>query len=117
MGLFDKLKKKEKVDWSSAYVGKPNFYGKPDGSPFGAFALTEDTLTSFPKNPKALYKVDSAEVEEWKMVLVSITKDGILGDIDYYEGIKRLSKFIIDETENNILIKNLSLEEISSILK
>ncbi len=51
------------------------------------------------------------------MVLVSITKDGVLGDIDYYAGIKKLSKFIIDETKNDILIKNLSFEEISSILK
>lgn len=117
MGLFDKHKKKENANWDSAYVGKPNFYGRPGGTPFGAFALTEDTLTSFPKNPKALYKVDNAEVEEWKMVLVSITKDGVLGDIDYYDGIKKLSKFIIDETEDNILIKNLSLDEISSILK
>ena len=41
MGLFDKLKgKKESVDWSDAYNATPKFYGKPDGSPFGAIALT-----------------------------------------------------------------------------
>lgn len=37
MGLFDKLKgKKETADWSNAYIATPNFYGKPDGTPFGA---------------------------------------------------------------------------------
>ena len=42
MGLFDKLKgKKETVDWSNAYTATPKFYGKPDGTPFGAIALTE----------------------------------------------------------------------------
>ncbi len=46
MGLFDKLMKKETVDWKNAYIGNPNFYKGKDGKPFGAFALTENTLTS-----------------------------------------------------------------------
>ena len=42
MGLFSKLKKeKTAVDWSNAYTATPKFYAKPDGSPFGAIALTE----------------------------------------------------------------------------
>ena len=49
MGLFDKFKKKENNDWENVYVGNPNFYNGKDGKPFGAFALTEGTLTSFPK--------------------------------------------------------------------
>ena len=36
--------KKEKDDWKSAYMGNPNFYKGKDGKPFGAFALTENTL-------------------------------------------------------------------------
>ena len=40
MGLFDKLKgKKETVDWSNAYTATPKFYGKPDGTLFGAIAF------------------------------------------------------------------------------
>ena len=46
MGLFNKFKKKEKDDWKNAYMGSPNFYKGKDGKPFGAFALTENTLTS-----------------------------------------------------------------------
>ena len=117
MGLFDKFKKKETNDWESAYVGKPNFYYGKDGKPFGVFVLTEGTLTSFSKNPRLFYKVDNTEVDEWKLMLVSTTNNGILGDIDYYDAIKKLMKYAIDENDNNILIKKLSLEELNEVLK
>lgn len=49
MGLFSKFKKeKTAVDWSNAYTATPKFYAKPDGSPFGAIALTEGTETILP---------------------------------------------------------------------
>ena len=87
MGLFNKFIKKEKDDWKSADMGNPNFYKGKDGKPFGAFALTENTITSHSKNPKALYKIDDTEVDEWKLMFVSTTNNGILGDIDYYKSI------------------------------
>ena len=117
MGLFDKFKKKENSDWANAYVGNPNFYNGKDGKPFGAFALTEGTLTSFPKDPKLLYKVDNAEVAEWKLMLVSTTNNKVLGDLDYYEAINKLMKFVIDKKDNNILIRVLSPEELNEVLK
>ncbi len=63
MGLFDKFKKKENDDWKNAYMGNPNFYKGKAGKSFGAFTLTENTLTSLPKNPKSLYKIDDTEVD------------------------------------------------------
>ena len=45
MGLFDRFKGKKTVDWSAAYTAEPKFYGRPDGTPFGAIALTEGTET------------------------------------------------------------------------
>ena len=110
MGLFDKFKKKENNDWENAYVGNPNFYNDKNGKLFGAFALTEGTLTSFPK-------VDNTEVDEWKIMAISTTNNEILGDIDYYDAIKKLMKYAIDENDNNILIKKLSLEELNEMLK
>lgn len=117
MGLFDKFKKKENNSFENAYVGKPNFYNGKDDKPFGAFALTEETLTSLPKNPKPLYKVDNMEIDEWKLMLVSTTQNGILGDIDYYIAINKLMKFVIEENVNNILIRGLSLQELNDLLK
>lgn len=65
MGLFDRLKgKKETADWSNAYVATPKFYGKQDGTPFGAIALTEGTETILPKSPQNQYAVNGKAVSE-----------------------------------------------------
>lgn len=117
MGLLGKFKKKETNTWENAYVGNPSFYNGKDGKPFGTFALTEGTLTSFSTNPKLLYKIDNAEVDDWKLMLVSTTNNGVLGDMDYYEAINKLMKFVIDERDNNILIRGLSLEELNELLR
>ena len=91
MGLFSKFKKeKTAVDWSNAYTATPKFYAKPDGSPFGAIALTEGTETILPKMPQNEYAVDGKRVPDWKMVLVSTTKDSIIGDCDYQKALKKL---------------------------
>ena len=59
MGFFDKLKRKKKIgNWEDAYIAAPNFYEKPDGTPFGAIALTEGTETVLPKSPQNRYRVD-----------------------------------------------------------
>ena len=75
MSLFHKARaEKPPVDWSRAYFAAPKFYGKPDGAPFGAIALTEGTETVLPKAPQKEYAVDGKPVADWKIVLVSTTK-------------------------------------------
>lgn len=116
MGLFDKLKgKKESGDWSDAYNATPKFYGKPDGSPFGAIALTEGTKTVLPKNPQAEYKVDGKLVPEWKLVFVSTSKNTIIGDSDYFAALKRIEQYSLDTNKNAVLVKELSLAELESL--
>lgn len=118
MGLFDKLKgKKESVDWSDAYNATPKFYRKPDGSPFGAIALTEGTKTVLPKNPQLEYKVDGKSVAEWKLVLVSTSKDTVIGDDDYFVALKKVEQYSLDTNKNAILVKELSLVELESLKK
>ena len=116
MGIFDKFKgKKESVDWSDAYNATPKFYGKPDGSPFGAIALTEGTKTALPKNPQLEYKVDGKSVAEWKLVLVSTSKETIIGDADYFAALKKVEQYSLDTNKNTILVKELSLAELESL--
>lgn len=70
MGFFDKLKRKKKIgNWEDAYIAAPNFYEKPDGTPFGAIALTEGTETVLPKSPQNRYRVDGKAVSEWIILL------------------------------------------------
>lgn len=88
MGLFDKLKgKKESVDWSDAYSATPKFYGKPDGR----------------------------SVTEWKLVLVSTSKDTIIGDTNYFVALKKVEQYSLDTNRNAILVKELSLAELESL--
>ena len=116
MGLFGKFKKeKTAVDWSNAYAATPKFYAKPDGSPFGAIALTEGTETILPKMPQNEYAVDGKQVDDWKIVLVSTTKDCVMGDCDYQKALKKLEKHTLDSRENTILVKGLSLDELEAI--
>jgi len=117
MGLFDKLKNKKNNIVENVYIANPHFYKDKDDKVFASFALTEGTCTSFPKNPKLLYKVDNMEVNEWKLMLVSTSKNGVLGDIDYYDAINKLMKFVIDEKDDNIIIRGLSLNELNELLK
>lgn len=116
MGLFDKLKgKKETVDWSNAYIATPKFYEKPDGTPFGAFALTEGAETVLPKTPQNKYRVDGKIVSEWKLLLVSTTKLAAIGDTDYFTALKNVEKYVLDSTKDSVLVKGLSLSELESL--
>lgn len=61
MGIFDIFKKNESaVNWNNAYKANPKFYSKPDGNPFCAFALTENTATILPRAPH--YAVEGKEL-------------------------------------------------------
>ena len=50
-------------------------------------------------------------------MLVSTTKEGILGDCDYFEAIKKLEAYKVDSDNDRLLIKGLSLEELDGILR
>lgn len=116
MGLFSKLKgKREIADWNNAYVAVPQFYKKPDGTPFGAIALTEGTETVLPKLPQNEYRVDGNAVSEWKMVFISTTKDAIIGDADYFIALKSIEKYLLDSKKESVLVKGLTLSELESL--
>ena len=114
MGLFDVFKKKANA-WDDAYKANPQFYSKPDGQPFCAFALTEGTDTILPKVPR--FAVEGRELTDYKLTLVSTTKKSIIGDLDYFEAVRKLGSFISDQNDDNILIRGLSLSELERLLK
>lgn len=111
MVFFDKLKKS--VDWNDSYNVAPKFYRKPDGSLFGAIALTEDTKTALPKKSHLEYKVDGKLI----LVLVSTSKETIIGDSDYFAALKIIEQYeySLDANKSAILVKELSLEELESV--
>lgn len=113
MGLFDNFKKDN--NWNNAYKANVEFYRKDDDKPFGVFTLTENTKTILPKNPHHL--VDGKEIYEYKLMIVSITKNDVIADLDYFNALNKLDDFIIDSNDNEILVKGLSLEELELLIK
>ena len=114
MGLFDVFRKKTNT-WDSAYKANPIFYSKSDGEPFCAFALTEGADTILPRAPH--YAVSGRKVTDYKLMLVSTTRNAAVGDLDYFDAIRKLEAFRIDSDDKNILVKGLSLSELEEILK
>ena len=116
MSLFSKFKKeKPTADWSQAHAAEPKFYRGPDGAPFGAIALTEGTETILPTAPQTKYAVDGSPVSRWRMVLISTTKDAVLGDCEYSLALKKLAPYILDAKDDSVLVKGLSLSQLESI--
>ena len=116
MGFFERLKaKKPAADWNDAYVAAPKFYRDASGSPFGVIALTEGTETVLPRNPQAEYRVDGKTVENWRMVLISTTKDAIVGDADYQTALRNAEKYALDRNQNSILVRGMSLSELEAL--
>ena len=115
MGLFDRLKGKKTVDWSAAYTAEPKFYGKPDGTPFGAIALTEGTQTALPTAPQKAYQVDEKPVASWRMVLVSTTRGGVIGDADYFAVLAKAAPYQLDSREDAVLLRGLTAEELEGL--
>lgn len=116
VGLFERFKaKKPAADWTNAYAASPKFYRNASGRPFGAIALTEGTETVLPRNPQAEYRVDGKVVENWRMMLISTTKDAIIGDADYQTALRNAEKYAVDQRQNEILVRGLSLTELEAL--
>ncbi|MCH5343983.1 MAG: DUF4299 family protein [Acetatifactor sp.] len=113
----DYLHSKQSVD---AYYAKPSFYRDNNdnlGSPFGAYACTEDTPSIFPIVPKVpLGIVDDRtgkqlEVNKWVISLFSITENRVVCMIDYAKFLEAIPEELKKPYDaENILIEGISLE-------
>ena len=119
MGLFDKKSREEKapITWEDAYPATPKFYTKNNATPFGVFTLSEGVDTILPLNPASLYNVDNKPINVWELCLVSISKNKVLGAADFYKALNALRPYVIESRDTVILVRGLSLKELSGLLK
>ena len=73
-------------------------------------------MTALPKEPQRLYQVGNTVVTDWRLMMLSEDEEE-LGDTDYFTGIAQLKKHTVAESENHILIKELSVKKLFKILK
>ncbi len=100
--------------WQKARRAVPKIYASEEEVPFGAFALDEETLSIFPKRPHA--QVDGVNVADWKLYLVSMTNDELLGDVNYFKALDAMKDYILAEDGENILVRALNLGEMEALL-
>ena len=126
MGLFDRFKGQKGAEgpkapeaapevWENAFKANINFYGKEGEETFGALVLTEGTETILP-TPWEKYGLDGKLVADWRLVLVSITGQGIIGMLDYRTAMEKLGPYIQDRREGLVLTGGLSLGELEGLL-
>ena len=108
MGLFDRFKGQKGAEgpkapeaapevWENAFKANINFYGKEGEETFGALVLTEGTETILPTTPWEKYGLDGKLVADWRLVLVSITGQGIIGMLDYRTAMEKLGPYRSEE--------------------
>lgn len=49
------------------------------------------------------------------MVLISTTKDAIIGDADYQTALRNAEKYALDRNQTSILVRGLSLTELEAL--
>lgn len=126
MGLFDRFRDKSgsaaqaealQSVWDNAFQANMNFYGKEGEEPFGAVVLTEGVETILPLAPWEKYGVDGKPVKDWRLVLVSIETQGILGMADYRTVMPKLGPYIQGRREGLILTRGLTKAQLEGLLK
>lgn len=118
MGIFDKKKERdrEKIDspvWQRAYTPSYSFMIDDNGDPCGGFALNEGIMTRLLKKPSEYYE----EASRFVLVLISSTDKKVIGQLPYDRALKVAEQYKEDETKDEILIRPLSYQEITGMLK
>ena len=116
MGLFGKKKKDLNAIWQEAYKANPRVYEK-DGRVVVGFALTETADSLFPLEPEKQWAIKDVNIDLWCISMVSLTKEGILGTMDYHEAMKRLKPYFLAEKDGWVLIEGLSLEQMEALFE
>ncbi|MDE6727412.1 MAG: DUF4299 domain-containing protein [Oscillospiraceae bacterium] len=120
MGLFGRKLKDTGKDlnalWQEAYQANPHVYEK-DGRVVVGFALTETADSLFPLVPEEQWAIKDKTIDLWFISMVSITKEGVLGTMEYHEAMKRLEPYFLVQKDGWVLIRGLSLDEMEALFE
>lgn len=117
MGLFGKKKNKNEdlnAIWQEAYRANPHVYEK-DGRIVVGLALTETADSLFPLIPEKQWAIEGKTIDLWFISMFSLTKDAVLGEIEYHEAMKRLEPYFLAQKDGWTLIRGLSLAEMEAL--
>ena len=81
-----------------------------------SFTLSETADTILPAEPEALYEMEEEMSSLWALTFFSLTKDEILGYLEYHRVLQRLRPYILETRDGHILLRELSLKEMELVL-
>lgn len=117
MGLFGKKQKNDlNKRWQEAYRANPHVYEK-DGKVVVGLALTETTDSLFPIAAEKQWAIKDKTVDLWFISMVSITKDSVIGTMEYSQAMKRLEPYFLAEKDGWVLIRGLTYEEMEALFE
>ena len=117
MGLFGKKQKNDlNKRWQEAYRANPHVYEK-DGKVVVGLALTETTDSLFPLAAEKQWAIKDKTVGLWFISMVSLTKDSVIGTMEYSEAMKRLAPYFLAEKDGWALIRGLSDAELEALFE
>lgn len=102
--------------WKEAYQANPRVYQKDD-TVIVAFALTETADSLFPVVPEEQWKIEGKTIDKWIISIVSLTKDSVIGTMEYHEAIKRLEPYFLAQKDGWALIRGLTYEEMDALFE
>ena len=102
--------------WSQAYEASPHVFELEDGGLMVSFTLSETVDTILPAEPEALYEIEGETISLWALTFFSLTKDEILGSLEYHRALQRLQPYILETRDGHRLLRGLSLEEMELVL-
>ena len=124
MGFFDKLRGKQEppaasdADWENAFKASIKFFAKPGAPTLGVLTLTETVETILPKDPTGARAVNGQAADEWKLILVSTTRDySVIGMLPYAQAMMRLKPYIQGERDGLVLTRGLTLAQLEGLLE
>lgn len=104
--------------WKDAYQANPQVFRKKDSEALlGNCTLTEDVDTLLPLYPQRQWAVDGRPVPVWILSIVSITENRILGQLEYQEAMKRLLPFSPAKSEDWVLIRAMTHQELDGLFE
>ncbi len=117
MGLFKKKENDLNKRWKNAYQPNSSLYRNDKGSIVVACALTEDTDSIFPLVPEEQWAMEGVEINKCIISIVSLTKEDVIGQLEYHEGMKRLEPYFLDVRNGWALIRGLTFDEMDALFE
>jgi len=100
--------------WNEAIVAEP--IGTVDQSlnTTGIITLLANTFTILSTNPSEDFELNTDIIHNWKIVFQN-SDDEVIGDADYFQALKALQPYTLDQQSGSLLIDKLGDEKLNKI--